>query len=828
MTGTRESELAALRKVAEDMAKGRGERVTTGHLLAAIASNAGGAAELLKERRLDAEVLLKAARVLTDDHADAVSRADPARARARGALARRATPAGMHLLFALCQERTTAAYRAIAQCGSDVTKLRTAAMQLAMGIVGPRRIPAADAALAAADGHEGARAADAQRRRPPPRTAAARPRAGVACSAVAARASAPRGPTDAQAPARSGAQPATARPHGALRARSRSGSRRSRRSARNLTARRRARRARPGASGARRRSTARSTSSPSATRNCPCLVGPAGVGKTSVVRGLAQRIADGRDGRRRSTTASSSRSTPPALLAGTGVRGALAERIAQIKAEVARSEGRVVLFFDELHAVLTGDDEVAARAQGGARPRGARLHRRDHGRGLQARRPRRRRALARRMTAIEVAELAPDEALLALERVAPAFEKHHGVRFAPEAIAAAVAWSARYMPERALPDKAVSVLDLAGARARRRGETRGRARAGRRGRERDRAASRWSACSRPTARACSASSSCMAARVVGHARGARAHRARPAAQRQRLPVAAAHRVVPPARPDGRRQDRDGQGHRGVPLSLAARDDAPRLLRVRRGARHRAPRRRAAGVRRPRGGRAAHRGGAQAPVPGALARRDREGAPRRARGVPPGLRRGPHDRRARAAPSTSRTSVIVDDVEPRRRRVPARRRAGASASASARRASANATRAYEEALCAAARAALPPELYNRIDEVLAFAPLGRADVAEVARRMLRALGEELEAARGVAARRERRRRGGAARRAAASTPSSARGPMRRAIGRLVEAPIAEMILEASSHRGRRRAGRRRGRPRRRRRRAAPARSVRATA
>ena len=64
----------------------------------------------------------------------------------------------------------------------------------------------------------------------------------------------------------------------------------------------------------------------------------------------------------------------------------------------------------------------------------------------------------------------PTRRVLALERVAPAFEKHHGVRFAPEAIAAAVAWSARYVPDRALPDKAVSVLDLAGARARRRGE----------------------------------------------------------------------------------------------------------------------------------------------------------------------------------------------------------------------------------------------------------------------------------------------------------------------------------------------------------------------
>ena len=75
MTGTRESDLVALRKVAEEMAKGRGERVTTGHLLAAIASKSGGAADLLKERRLDAEVLLKAARILTDDHADAVARA---------------------------------------------------------------------------------------------------------------------------------------------------------------------------------------------------------------------------------------------------------------------------------------------------------------------------------------------------------------------------------------------------------------------------------------------------------------------------------------------------------------------------------------------------------------------------------------------------------------------------------------------------------------------------------------------------------------------------------------------------------------------------------
>jgi ATP-dependent Clp protease ATP-binding subunit ClpC len=110
-----------------------------------------------------------------------------------------------------------------------------------------------------------------------------------------------------------------------------------------------------------------------------------------------------------------------------------------------------------------------------------------------------------------------------------------------------------------------------------------------------------------------------------------------------------------------------------------------------------------------------------------------------------------------------------------------------------------TRAYEEALGAAARSALPPELYNRIDEVLAFAPLDRADVAEVARRMLRALGEELAAARGVnldvsdAAVEALLDAGG-------FDPELGARPMRRAIGRLVEAPIAEMLLKGELERG----------------------------
>jgi ATP-dependent Clp protease ATP-binding subunit ClpC len=110
-----------------------------------------------------------------------------------------------------------------------------------------------------------------------------------------------------------------------------------------------------------------------------------------------------------------------------------------------------------------------------------------------------------------------------------------------------------------------------------------------------------------------------------------------------------------------------------------------------------------------------------------------------------------------------------------------------------------TGAYEEAMCGAARAALAPELYNRIDEVLAFAPLDRRDVGEVAARMLRSLGEELEAARGVrldvspAAIDALLDEGGF------DEELGAR-PMRRAIARLVEAPIAEMILKGELERG----------------------------
>ena len=778
MSGTRDSDLAALRKLADEMARGRSERVTTGHVLAAIASTSGSAADLLKERRLDAEVLLKAARILGDDDENAVARAlQRARELAARSPTREAT--AIHLLFSLCQERKTAAFRAIAQCGSDVAKLRTAAMQLAMGIVSPRRVPAA-----------------VQLPLSPP--AAPPPRASAQALAPAPSPAAVRMTAPAPAPSFAQARPRRQRaPSPAPRATPGSRFELDPRRfptlsalGRNLTA--AAERGELDPVFGREAEIDRTLDVLAKRQgNCPCLVGTAGVGKTSVVHGLAQRIAEGRE----VATLDDKivvEIDAAALLAGTGVRGALAERIAQLKTEVGRAEGRVVLFFDELHAILTGDEEIAselkvALARGELAAIGAATVE-EYKRAVLGD-P----GMARRMTAIEVAELSPDEALLALERVAPAFERHHGVRFAPEAMAAAVAWSARYVPERALPDKAVSLLDLAGARARRRGESQV-------GREMV-ADVVTESTGVPTERLLETDAARMlrleellATRVVGHAeslaRIARVLRRNASGFRSGRPVGSFLLLGPT----------------GVGKTETAKAIAECLFHS----------------------------------PHAMTRLDfseysESHAVARLVGAPPGyvgheaggqlteaVRKRPYqvllldeiekahrdvleaflqlfdegrmtDGRGRTVDFTNVVIVMTSNLGADVARPTSRGRIGFGSKQE------RDGRAYEEAMCGAARAELPPELYNRIDEVMAFAPLGRGDVAEVARRMLRGLGQELEAARGVRldvsdGAIEALLVGGGY-----DVELGAR-PMRRAIGRLVEAPIAEMILKGELSRG----------------------------
>ena len=150
---TRDTELATLRRTAEDLAKQRGQKPTTTHLLAALAGGRDDAAQLLLDRRLDAEVLLKAARVTVDDTSDAIARAiQRARELAGRSGAGRTEARSVHVLFSLCQESGTAAHRALVQCGTDVTRLRTSAMQLAMGLAPPRRMTHSAEAVARTSG----------------------------------------------------------------------------------------------------------------------------------------------------------------------------------------------------------------------------------------------------------------------------------------------------------------------------------------------------------------------------------------------------------------------------------------------------------------------------------------------------------------------------------------------------------------------------------------------------------------------------------------------------------------------------------------------------
>src|SRR5690606_20994716 len=159
------------------------------------------------------------------------------------------------------------------------------------------------------------------------------------------------------------------------------------------------------------------------------------------------------------------------LLAGTSARGALAERMTAIREEVKGSERRVVLFIDEFHELLSSGsaDEVMSELKvalaRGELPLVAATSTEDHRRYIESDA-----ALSRRFSVVEVEEPTEADAFLLLRAVAANLSRHHGVGYSDEAVASSVAWSKRYLTGRALPDKAVAILDLAGARLARRGE----------------------------------------------------------------------------------------------------------------------------------------------------------------------------------------------------------------------------------------------------------------------------------------------------------------------------------------------------------------------
>ncbi|HEY0480563.1 MAG TPA: AAA family ATPase [Kofleriaceae bacterium] len=200
-------------------------------------------------------------------------------------------------------------------------------------------------------------------------------------------------------------------------------------------------------------------------KNNPLLVGEAGVGKTAIVEGLAQRIAAGHVPEHLIDHAVCSLDMGR-LLAGTRFRGELEERIKGLLDDIARA-GRVILFIDEIHMLVgAGGEQGGSDAANLVKPALARGELRCIGATTTAehrRRIERDAALSRRFQLVAVDEPEPALATTILRGLKRTFEAHHGVQITDAALHAAVRLGSRHLPDRQLPDKAVDLIDQAAA-----------------------------------------------------------------------------------------------------------------------------------------------------------------------------------------------------------------------------------------------------------------------------------------------------------------------------------------------------------------------------